>query len=284
MSLKNRVETLSETKRLLERNWRKYWKRIFGLYTISFVHFIIEKKFDPQIGQLSRESYLLLRYIDDVLDGDLPIVGNPKQHIEDIKSQINGEKPSENRIAILAIDSIKKLEKRALENENPRELFIKIIDAMIFDFDRRQERGVLTNEDLIKYYYDTFAPILNLMFIGFGSSIRVTSENFADLAYCQGHIYSIRDLEDDWKVGIINIPKEILNSAGLTPDNNYQEVVNSNVIRNWIKKEVKSSRNRVNTLKTRIQESGETFTIFATNIALINHMIKALDKLENNYK
>lgn len=271
-----------EAKRLLDRDQPKYLRRIIGLYGSGFLHFLSEKEFS-NVGTLTRETYLFFRHIDDALDGDIEIEGSPIAYVRRIQSDIKHDREEISDLAKMARYSLSVLEPVAKEDEDPEQHFIDAIDAMIYDYRRRQSREVLTGEQIDQYYFNTFAPVLNLMFIGIKSDLRVTQEQLRNLAICQGRVYSLRDLESDWENGIINIPKEVLDKTGLSTEDSIEEIKMHKEVRNWIALEIFQQKERVEAVRTEIENSGESFTLKALDFALITHMLKAIDKLEVKY-
>jgi len=86
----------------------------------------------------------------------------------------------------------------------------------MFDYHRAKERRLLSSEELETYYHHAFFPPVNLLLMGLGSKFR--AEDVPELSYGQGRVYSVRDLETDWKRGVINIPKEVLDQSGMSPE------------------------------------------------------------------
>lgn len=288
----------TESVRLLSRDLKKYWKRVLGLYVSGVLHLIIEKENDLDIGIITRETYLIFRHIDDLLDGDIPDQfdshgrqTNPIPTVRRIQNEIVNTRDASykpHHISEMARHSLQLLETKTKPDESAQDLFTQAIDMMIFDYRRRQgsrsELTALTRHELAEYYFAAFQPVINLMFIGVDSNLRVTRQRLTNLALCQGHIYSLRDLEDDWNNKIINIPKEELDKAGLTPRNTYQELIQNRHILTWIRSEIRSQRIKVRKLKIEIRKSREKFTIKLVDIALLDHMLSVLDELTQRFK
>lgn len=278
-----------ESKRLLEFDFKKHFKRVLGLYAIGLLYILTEKKLNSNnIGILVREAYLIFRHIDDVLDGDLEISQNPKDYVLMLKEIVVGandsKKPASTSfpqgIELMLTHSIQELEKRSLPTDNIKKLYELAIDAMLFDYQRINSKSFMSSKDLDNYYYETFAHVLNLMFVGLESRLRISPANLQDLALAQGHIYSIRDLEKDWNTGIYNIPMEVLKDAGIVRPVSFKAIKSSPVIQRWIESELKIYKTKVLKLKEEIAKSGEKFTIITTNFSLLDHMLKTIAKLE----
>ena len=132
------------------------------------------------------------------------------------------------RLATFAIDS---LTQRSVPGENVRQEFVDAIDIMIQDYARSQKREVLSREELEEYFHNAFDPLINIALIGLGSKLR--KNDLPSFGSLQARAYSIRDLEEDWEIGLINIPKEVLNKSGLHGDSAACEVRESAVVQSY---------------------------------------------------
>ena len=246
-----------EAVKLLTRDPGKYGSLVAGLYLLSLR--------DREQGKLLRSSYLFFRHVDDFLDeSDGTEDGKKLPYVLNLRDQIeNNNFTRALKVSDLAEYALNALEKRARPNDSPRQDFLDGIDAIIFDYQRAKERRVLTSEELNKYYHDAFFPVVNLMLIGFESQFR--ADDIPALSYCQGRIFSIRDLEEDWKRGVINVPKEILDKAELTGESSIEDVKKSAAVSNWIRSELLKSKPELIAVKNRLQSSGEKIIPRACN-------------------
>ena len=238
------IETLivKEATSLLIRRPDKF-KHTVGQYLVSFA--------DCEVSRTGRAAYFFIRYMDDLLDGDrrLPNDGQILPHIAAIRSQVEtGDFTGEPEIMKLAAYSLDALQKKARPGDNPRQDFLDVIDIMVFDHQRLQDKQVLTTDQLAKYYQQTFAPVHNIMLIGLGSSLRAS--DIPDFSLCQGRVYSVEHLRADWKAGIINIPEEILKIAELTPQSTCEEITESSVVKIWAENELRESKTALLSVQT----------------------------------
>lgn len=131
-----------------------------------------------------------------MLDGDSQIADNPLDYALSLRSQIESgiysDKPA---IIGLARYAISALERKSRPGDNPRLEFLNVVDSIIFDYQRSRERRPLSSEELENYYKRSFFPVVNLMLIGLGSRFRAS--DIPELSFCQGRVYTVRDLEDD---------------------------------------------------------------------------------------
>lgn len=238
---------------------------VSGTYLISAVN--------CEAGQAGRAAYFLLRHVDDLLDGDLTLAGvDPSTHIASIRSQIETDEfSSEPEIVKLAQYSLSVAERRAQPGDNPRKDILDSIDTMMFDYQRRQSKLTLTAEQLVDYYHRTFSPIHNLLLILIESPLRAT--DIEGFCLSQGRVYSVTHLEDDWKTGIINIPAEVLEMAGLTPYSSYEEVKRSTIVKQWNRAELQRSRSDLMSLRSKFKSSGR-LTSWVYNAFLTRSLLK----------
>lgn len=268
MSLQIEAKVATEAGRLIMRDPGKYAGAVKGLYLLSFV--------DCDLGQAARSSYFFLRHIDDVLDGDRKDVKDPFTYVQDIREQVTtGTVTDSQPITLLAHDALNRLEKKAKEGDDPKKDFLASMNGMLFDYQRAQERRVLTKAELEEYYKTTFFSVLNLMFIGLESKLR--AQDVPALSYCQGKVYSIRDLEKDWTGGILNIPQEVLTATSLSPHNSYEEVQASPLIQDWMQNELLQSKQQLLVAQGVIAATSEWTTQRLCN-GLITPMITYIDK------
>ena len=257
-----------ETARLLKQDPGKYLSRVKGLYLLSLA--------DCELGKVARASYFSLKSIDDALDGDRFDIDNPLRYALDVRSQVvSGEFVEGSWTSELAEYSIRGLERRAKSGDNPRNDFLASIDTMIFDYERSQDRRILSAEELDNYYLQTFTPVLNLMFIGLESRLRAV--DVPELAYTQGRVYSVRDIVDDWSRGTINIPVEVLSAASLSSTSTLQEVQSSPVIIEWFSEQLFQSKKDIEGLDRKLNALGEWITI-KTCDGLMRPMRKFIDR------
>lgn len=229
---KARQITIEESARLVKRDSEKYTKMVLGLWTVPLAI--------PGSG-IVKDAYFFMRHIDDVMDGDLKVNDDSLHYVENIRRDILSE--NENKkypIERLAFRSMKILDERKKDDDNPKKDFLDGIDGMIRDYKRVEEKKVLTIDELKNNYIKAFGPHHNISLTAVGSKLR--SDNIKTFSYCQGYTYGIQDWSTDWQRGAINIPKEVLNQAGLLVNSDITEVKSSQIIKEWIGDESSKSR------------------------------------------
>lgn len=265
------IETLiaKEAAGLLVRRPDKL-KHVIGQYLISFK--------DREVGRTGRATYFFIRYMDDLLDGErkLPNGEQVLAHVASIRSQIEtGDFNGKPEIMKLGEYALGTLIRKARAGDNPRQEFLDEIDVMVFDNQRQPERRVLTTEQLNDYYRRTFFPIQNLMLTALSSDLRAS--DIPEFSLCQGRVYSLEHLSTDWRVGLINVPKEILEAAGLHSGSTFLEVTKSPVFKIWAQHELLESKAALLSLQDKFDRLPETLTarIYST---LTGSMLNFINK------
>lgn len=231
---------LRETINLILRS-SKYWLIVVKMYASSFLN--------PKKAKLFRCAYFFCRNIDDILDRDRDCHIDRIDYVQEILSHMNGEKKSKLPIVKLYDYVVNKLEVIDL-NDKPHEDFRNIIEVMLFDYQRSKNSNLLYEKELEEYYKKTFIPVLNLALMISGSKYR--GKDILDMSYLQGHLYSIRDLEDDLSSGIINLPKEIISERKVTSDFHK-----TNFVKQWKKKEIRLVKKKLISFKKWIGINGD---------------------------
>lgn len=209
----------------------KYWAMVLSFYMKGLKGALPAKVF--------RAAYFFCRHIDDVLDGDrTDFDGAPVEYVEAILTAMEEDEGGPSIVELYRF-SVKHLVDMAKDDEEPKQHFERVIrDAMLFDHERGKERWILSREELEQYYRDTFEPVMDLALMIAGSELRAA--NMPESVRTQGHLYSIRDIDDDLSKGIINIPKEELEQSGLDLNEPFtgDDVRNDPHLRSWILKEI----------------------------------------------
>lgn len=243
-----------------------YVKNVIGLYALTF--------YGGERSRLMRASYLPVRKVDDALDGDAPKIKNPLLYAHTLKDNIAknifGKSPEEQLLRY----SLDVLESKARPNDNPRGDFARAIDAIIFDHVRASERRALTSEEIEKYYLDAFDPVINITLLAIDSNLR--SRDVPSLSYGQGRVYSVRDFQEDWERGIINVPGEVISSAGLSPSSPYEEVSKNQEVSDWFHQSLVKTKPDLLEAQSLLNRTGEKQTQVVCN-SLISPMLKYIE-------
>lgn len=244
-------ENAREALRLAKKDTPSHVTLVLGLYALSCK--------ERELGQVARASYFFMRQMDDILDGDLQIRGNPLALAQSVRQQIESEDYNDKLgLAVLAKYSIDALRVRARSSDDPKGDFLQAVDSMIFDHERSKERKALTQQDLDDHYWKSFSPVVNLLLIGFRSKLRAS--DIPTLSIAQGRLYALRDIQTDWPRGTINVPQEVLSESRLSPSSSLDDLKSNPCLQEWFKEECRSSINELAALQEFLVQNGETLT------------------------
>ncbi len=199
------------------------------------------KGFSPAI----EVAYHFCRMIDDFADGDTPIPEGYQDFSElvtSLKSQVKSDqdgsiyKDSDPEFLLKRV--LHKMDQDPSPTIDHRKELDSFLDAMKTEHDKRINGDVFTREELKRLYDDSFGAPHMIAFAALGSD--ATGESIQDLFQLQGRLYAVRDLIPELSMGIIFIPKEVLDESGLTKESltqNPKESVKNPAIQRWITEE-----------------------------------------------
>lgn len=170
-------------------------------------------------ARLLRTGFCLAQHIDDVLDGDRPVSGDPVAYARGL---LGGEPGP---LAPLATSVLAELEARG-----GRGKLEELVEVLIEDRRRMDARRTMPAADLAAHHQRTFRLSLDLTLLAAGSDLRAEDapELVDALAWCS----PVRDLEEDLAKGLINIPEEVL--AKVPADS---EILSASSVKAWLRAE-----------------------------------------------
>jgi len=233
---------------LLDKDRKKYGAMTFAL------------NFVPKGLEL---GYYAGRWIDEVVDGDEILPGNYSSvdHLLDetinqietmgMNKFLSIKEPGPGFLFQQAIIYLQPLENKALGDDVKQE-FIGFIEAMRWEYHRRVNRFVLSEDELLQSYWRGFSHAQNITLIALRAKERVpqfcppveellvmpSSKLPLILPIVLGKAYAIRDFSEDWKEGIYPVPRHELIRAGFDPKQLPKDpnaVLTNPVIREWRK-------------------------------------------------
>lgn len=235
---------VKESLRLIKGDSEKHTKKVIGLWLMPLL---------IRGSGVGRDAYFFMRNIDDIIDGDLVIKQDPLDYVSEIRKDIVANFQNPNYpVEKLAFRSIKSLNQRKKESDNPRQEFVNGIDGMMEDIKRRKTKQVLTADELERYYVKSFGPHFNIMSISIRSNLR--DSDIKSFIHFQGLAYSIQDLSTDWQAGLINIPEEVLCQSGLKVSSSVFEVQSNPIVREWIASESCEKTKKLDTFLVQTSE------------------------------
>ncbi|MFH0943459.1 MAG: hypothetical protein V1810_04800 [Candidatus Beckwithbacteria bacterium] len=241
-------------------------KMVTGQYLLSFFGF--------ERSRVLRTAYNPVRFVDDLLDGDAQGIVDPLAYAQDLIHRIATNSLTNSRIDRQLRYSLDVLESKAKPKDNPRRDFVKAIDAIIFDRERASQRRALPAEEIEQYYHNAFDPVMNITLLAIDSNLR--SGDIPVLSFGQGRVYSVRDFEVDWRRGIINVPKEVISSVGLSSHSSLEDVRENTGIADWFHQSLASTKPDLLAGQLLLRQSGEKQTQVVCN-SLISPMLKYIE-------
>jgi hypothetical protein len=183
--------------------------------------------FKPIESRKWRWSFVLLQFIDDLLDGHRASSQPPLEIVKDLKNQIQFRVYQNNFWGQM----IQKL-MQGFDGDpsawDAKYEFLNVIDNMMLDYHRRSDKILMPEARLKQHHRETFIPSINLLFMAMGSKSRINENlEFIDLlAWCS----IARDLKDDQSRGLFNTPQEFRE-----PENQIQWLNQQTLIaqKNW---------------------------------------------------
>jgi hypothetical protein len=206
------------------------WKyRVFLRY-LRFFKFIA---FAPVRGEFLESYYALMRYLDDIVDGDLTLsngyLNESDYLIDKIEFSKNPLNPKD-EIDGLMLYCFKLAEKFG---ENFHDETTDILDALLFDAKRRGKMMIFPKEELTYHFH-----LLDVR-----GTIRATLKVFKDdpdkyrilepLGIACRHQYNIEDFDADIAAGYVNISIEECERYGIHREDLHKS--SSPGIRSWLR-------------------------------------------------
>jgi hypothetical protein len=202
----------------------------------------------------ARYGFCFLQLYDDIMDGDRVTAAAPDdiaaQTIAEWESgQFRGD-TSLSRLGAALKDALQSLQLRP--EDDPRHDVMMLLKAMHRDAQRVATRATLTHAELKAHLHTTFHHSINLLLIS--SQMQARAKSVSDLVAALGWCSVERDLEEDLRKGLINVPTEVMNRVTTTGGNLAEHHPE---IRSWRKAEKLAVLNR-------LQNSALTLQALAT--------------------
>ncbi len=199
--------------------------------------------FAPVRGEFLESYYTLMRYIDDVVDGDVPLPDGYTSESEYINDKIgfstNPAKPKD-EVDFLMMYCFELAEKFGVDfHEETKD----ILNSLLFDAKRRGKSMIFSKEELNYHFH-----LLDIR-----GTIRATLKVFNDdpdkykilepLGIACRHQFDIEDFEADIAAGYINISKEDCERFGIKKEDFTGKY--SSGVKLWLKNHAKEGMNLI---------------------------------------
>ncbi|HEX3555371.1 MAG TPA: phosphatase PAP2 family protein [Thermoanaerobaculia bacterium] len=233
-----------------------------------------------------RATYCLAQHVDDVLDGDRKIKGDPEAYVLAVVRGLRGETPfgetTAEQLAAFVAGELSRFESEQsdlrISRDHPRSDLVKLFEVLIEDRRRMDARRTLSAEALAEQHRLTFFYSLNLTLILAGSGLRAgdAPDLVAALAWC----LPVRSLDLDLEKGLINVPAEVLARAGWNGDPAIlATALDTAAVQDWLRGEHRRAAAAIQSLGNRLNDVAEP-----RGRAILSRLHLALAVYEKKYR
>jgi membrane-associated phospholipid phosphatase len=154
-------------------------------------------------ARVARVGFCFLQLVDDVLDGDRAVEGEPLDWVDALLAELEtGRTQDTGTAATLGRELL-----RSLEAPEARAHVFALMRTMRGDRERVRERRWLSAEALLAQHRDTFRLSVDLMLCVAGADVRAS--DVPSLIDAFGWCSTLRDLREDLAAGLYNVPAEV---------------------------------------------------------------------------
>src|SRR5947209_5391830 len=230
-----------------------------------------------------RAAYCLAQHVDDVLDGDRQIKGDPEEYTLAVIRGLRGEAPfgttAAEQLAAFVAGELGRFEsERTDPRDHPRSDLVKLFEVLIEDRRRMDAGRTLSAAALAEQHRLTFFYSLNLALVLAGSSLRAgdAPDLVAALAWC----LPVRNLDLDLEKGLINVPAEVLARAGWNGDPAIlATALDTPAVQDWLRAEHPRAAAAIQGLGNRLDGIAEP-----KGRAILSRLHQALALYERKYR
>ena len=214
--------------------------RSASLQTYCTIRFLVDR---PRVEDAFR-AYAYFRWVDDVLDAvspDVPMWGDTDRQVAArflerqqrlLERALRGEvvTPADRHEAML-IDLVRH------DRDARLEVYLRQM-MRVMAFDVRRRGTTVTEPELTGYTHALAVAVTEAMHHFIGSGGRAPDDETRYQAVTGAHIlHMLRDTHADLRAGYINVPRELLTSAGIGPED-----IHSDAYRAWVQARVELAR------------------------------------------
>ncbi len=225
----------------IEKIMQEQFQRRNFKYRLFFSGLLFEKyifKFDKipkykERGLLLRNYYFLMRYLDDIIDGDILIkdyitIDDKIKYLEEKLSNFTNKSNPKDDVDKMIKECHLLAEDIGFSMENESKF---IINSLIFDgyrllsWNNNKELKIVSSDELNKHFYDL--DILGTI----SGCLKIYNENEENinalyyLGKASRKYYDMRDFVEDIKRGLVNISREDIQKFNIT-ENDIYKVIN----------------------------------------------------------
>lgn len=217
-------------KNMIERDEKKYKWFIRALKSLKHIK--------PAEGRFLESYYIIMRYVDDVVDEDIELPKGYTTTAEFVQSKINFieiKKPRD-KLEYLMKDCFEQAKTFGEDFEAETR---DILNSMLFDAKRKGKMQIFSENELKQHFYelDIRGTVKGALKI-FGE--KEDYEKIKPLGIASRIYYNLRDYREDIEKGYVNISEEECNRFGITK--NKLEDITCKEIQNWMREQAKTGK------------------------------------------
>ncbi|MFY0573405.1 hypothetical protein ACN28S_02705 [Cystobacter fuscus] len=178
----------------------------------------------------ARAGFCFLQLVDDVLDGDRAVVGEPLDWVDALLVRLEAERGGDEDVATM----LGRVFLAELRDEGARADALQLVRTMRRDRVRVRERQELDAAALRAHHRDTFRLSVDLMLHTARAEVRALDA--PSLLDAFGWCSAMRDLREDLDKGLSNVPAEVaraVRAEGADPWD-AEALVGSGAGRQWL--------------------------------------------------
>lgn len=189
----------------------------------------------PTRAQMLRAAYCLARLIDDVLDGDIIIPGDPEVYVfylmHQAKAGMIAGRNLPSRLGRFVFENINRFGRNS---EIPAEYLHVLVESMLIDRRRARKKLLLSDRQLHTHLVKTLEAAHNAALCI--SNARARAPDIPHLIRAQASLYTLRDLKTDISRGLVNIPEDVVTLARDQGCNSlsYDALFSTSAVKKWI--------------------------------------------------
>lgn len=154
-------------------------------------------------ARVARVGFCFLQLVDDVLDGDRAVEGEPLDWVDALLVELESGRGQDTGTAA----TLGRVLLESLEAPEARAHVFALMRTMRRDRERVRERRWLSAEALLAQHRDTFRLSVDLMLYVAGADVRASDAPALIDAF--GWCSTLRDLREDLAAGLYNVPVEV---------------------------------------------------------------------------
>jgi membrane-associated phospholipid phosphatase len=189
-------------------------------------------------ARVARVGFCFLQLVDDVLDGDRAVEGEPLDWVDSLLVELEAGRTQDTGTAA----TLGRVLLDSLEDPEARAHVFALMRTMRWDRERVRERRWLSADALLAQHRDTFRLSVDLMLHVAGADVRAS--DVPSLIDAFGWCSTLRDLREDLAAGLYNVPAEVADEvrAGDADPGDYDALLGSNAGRAWVVTEYARAR------------------------------------------